>query len=145
MKKKTTKKISPATKKKPGKKKTASAKKAAKKKGVSAAVAKKKAPSAARQKPIATVAAQPKQPPFKPHPDKLDRIRQSVLTTLWKLEALPPGQLRSMLETEIAASFEGEFAAYYEYVMRLLNRFKLVEEIPGKIPVHIRLAQRIDD
>jgi hypothetical protein len=81
---------------------------------------------------------------FKPNPDKLAFIRQSFVTVLWKHEALPPERVREILQNEIANEFPTEFADYFNHVNELLTKFRLVEEVPHKKPLHIRLTQRLE-
>jgi len=99
-------------------------------------------------KPKATKAKEPvieKKPPFKPDPDKLSVMRQTLVTTLWQFEALPPDQVREIVQQQIPVSLSDEFAVYFDYVFRLLSRYRLLEEVPDRVPVHIRLAQRLDE
>lgn len=128
-----------AKKQKPSKK---SAKKPAKKKTVKRA--KKAAPSGKSLKPAPKLKEE-KKPPFRPNPDKLDVVRQTFVTTLWKFEALPPEQVRSIVQEQIAAQLADEFADYFDHVFRILTRHRLLEEVPNRVPVHIRLVQRLDE
>lgn len=99
----------------------------------------------AKKKAVKPVHVAEKKPVFKPEPDKLDVVRQTVITTLWQFESLPPDEVRELVQQKVAESFSEEFASYFEYVFRLLMRHRLLEVVPDRIPVHIRLAQRLDE
>ena len=82
---------------------------------------------------------------FKPNPDKLAHMRQTFVTILWRHEALPPEKVREMLEQEIAHQFPTDFSEYFNHVNELLTKFRLIEEVPDTKPLHIRLAQRLEE
>ena len=82
---------------------------------------------------------------FKPHPDKLAIVRQTFVTVLWRHEELTRDQVREIVQNEIAHQFPTEFTDYFNHVNELLTKFRLIEQVPGKSPLHIRLTQRFED
>ncbi|MFI5134989.1 MAG: hypothetical protein ACHQD9_03955 [Chitinophagales bacterium] len=82
---------------------------------------------------------------FKPNTEKLALLRQTFVTVLWRHEALPPERVREFVQQEIAHKFPTEFSEYFNHVNELLTRFNLIEEVPDKKPLHIRLVQRLEE
>jgi hypothetical protein len=123
-------------------------KKAAKKKVLRKSSVKKPTPkkksgkAPVRQK---SSSKQEKKSSFKPKSDKLAIIRQAFVTILWRHEALPPEKVRELLQNEVAHQFPTEFPEYFDHVNELLTKFRLIEEVPDKKPLHIRLAQRLEE
>jgi len=127
-------------------KKSKSKKKAAKRKSSSKKSALKKAkPKQPAPKKKSSSRYAKKKSSFKPKSDKVDLIRQTYVTILWRHEALPPERVRELVEQEIAHKFPTEFSEYFDHVNELLTRFRLIEAVPDKIPIHIRLVQRLEE
>jgi len=130
-------------------KKTKAKKKEVKKKSPKKALVKKAAARKPKSKKTVKKKAAPKKlmvkSSFKPNPDKLAHMRQTFVTILWRHEALPPEKVREMLEQEIAHQFPTDFSEYFNHVNELLTKFRLIEEVPDTKPLHIRLAQRLEE
>ena len=116
------------------------------KKSSTASKSKKKGSTTAKRTSSKKSAAKKpgKKLPFRPDTEKVALMRQTMVTTLWKYESLPPDKVKEILSEEIAHHFSAEFPDYYQHVNELLMRHNLIEEVPGKKPVHIRLVQRLD-
>ena len=76
--------------------------------------------------------------------EKLDIVRQTIISLLWTDEEVALDKLQSGVEKEVGEKFSGDFKAHYEKSMEGLLKHKLIEDVPNKRPKMIRLAQRID-
>jgi hypothetical protein len=130
-------------------KKTKAKKKALKKKSPKKALVKKVDARKPKSKKTVKKKAAPQKrmakSSFKPNPDKLAHMRQTFVTILWRHEALPPERVREIVGLEIARQFPTDFSEYFDHVNELLTKFRLIEEVPDKKPLHIRLAQRLEE
>ncbi|MEO6167411.1 MAG: hypothetical protein ABIO46_01325 [Chitinophagales bacterium] len=82
--------------------------------------------------------------PFQPDLLKRDLVRQTIITILWKKEEVTHVMLVSELNKEIGHHFDGDIDQYAEKVKSDLILWKLMEETPGRKPVHYRLSQKLD-
>lgn len=81
---------------------------------------------------------------FQPDLLKRDLVRQTIITVLWRKEEVTPAVLLTELRKEIGHHFDGDIEQYTRKMMSDLITWKLMEETPGKKPLHYRLAQRLD-
>jgi hypothetical protein len=79
------------------------------------------------------------------HPDLLknDLIRQTIITILWRREEATMSAIKEDLVKEIGHHFDGDIERYIEHVKSDLEKRKLLEESPGKLLPHYRLAQKL--
>jgi hypothetical protein len=79
------------------------------------------------------------------HPDLLknDLVRQTIITILWRREEATMSTIKEDLKKEIGHHFDGDVERYIEHVKIDLEKRKLLEESPGKVPLHYRLAQKL--
>lgn len=83
-------------------------------------------------------------PTFQPDLLKHDLVRQTIITVLWKKEEVTTAVLINELKKEIGHHFDGDIDQYAEKVKNDLIAWKLMEESPGRKPVHYRLSQKLD-
>jgi len=57
---------------------------------------------------------------------------------------VPAEELKQEAAGEIPFDAGDEFHRYFEHVVEVLTRYNLIEEVPEKRPVHIRLSQKLD-
>ena len=76
--------------------------------------------------------------------EKLDLVRQTIISHLWSKEEVAADKIQANIEKEIGEKFSGDFNAHFNKSMEGLLKHKLIEDVPGKKPGMIRLTQRID-
>lgn len=86
----------------------------------------------------------PVTPAFQPDLLKRDLVRQTIITILWKKDEVTTAVLVNELKKEIGHHFDGDIDQYAEKVKNDLIAWKLMEESPGRKPVHYRLSQKLD-
>lgn len=75
---------------------------------------------------------------------KRDLVRQTIITVLWRKEEVTLPILMTELKKEIGHHFDGDIDQYVDIVVRDLLGWKLMEETPGRKPIHYRLSQKLD-
>ena len=81
---------------------------------------------------------------FRLDPLKVDLVRQTLITVLWKKEEVTFLVLTEEIKREIGRHFNGDIEHYIHKVSNDLAECKLMEEVPGKQPLHYRLSQKLD-
>lgn len=76
--------------------------------------------------------------------EKIDEIRQAIITILWRKENIAAELLKKETIKEISFGSDQEFPRYFNHVIDVLTRYNLVEEVPEKRPQHLRLSQKLD-
>ncbi|HYV92121.1 MAG TPA: hypothetical protein VE978_10075 [Chitinophagales bacterium] len=76
--------------------------------------------------------------------EKIDLVRQAIITILWRKENVPVEQLRQDAVSEIPFNAGDEFPRYFDHVIEMLTKYNLIETVPDKTPPHIRLSQKLD-
>ncbi len=76
--------------------------------------------------------------------EKIDEVRQAIITILWKKENILADDLKRETSKQVSFGTDSEFSHYFRHVIEILTRYRLIEEVPDRRPLHLRLAQKLD-
>ena len=86
-----------------------------------------------------------KVPAIKFNPEKIDLMRQTMITVLWRFDEIPETKFQSEIRKEIQNHFPDDFQHYFDKVKTDLEQKKLIENAPDKKIPCLRLAQKIEE
>ncbi|MBA3647031.1 MAG: hypothetical protein H0W62_00530 [Chitinophagales bacterium] len=78
-------------------------------------------------------------------PEKIDLMRQAIVTVIWRRDEISGAKLETETKKEIHELFSSDFQNYFDKVKQDLESKGLIELAPDKKPPHFRLKQKLEE